>query len=81
MWTVENYLLMIGEKQPRRKVYYDGDIQYVCDAVHWSALDQTVWKVQKIVLNSDWTLDEIFETDGYDNPATDVTVVSALTFR
>ena len=84
--TPNNYLLMIWEKLPRRKVYVKtdtNDIMYVCDAEHGTALTTAKWKVQKLLMVGTWgsaILDEIWETDWYNNLATSLVVVEALSF-
>lgn len=83
MWTVENFLLMTWQLLPRKKIYKDtiNDFTYVCDAKHWAALTDPVWRVQKLILDTDGDVEETLETDNYDNLATDLSVVQALTFK
>lgn len=83
MWTVENFLLMTWQLLPRKKIYKDtiNDITYICDAQHGAILTDNVWKVQKLILDGDWDVEETFETDWYNNPATDLSVVQALDFK
>lgn len=38
------------------------------------------WKVKKIALDGSGDVDEIRETDNYDNVATDLTAVQALSY-
>lgn len=82
MGWVENFLLMTGEKLPRRKLYRDGtDFVYVCDAAHWALLTDPVWRVQKIALDVSWDAEEIRQTDWYENAVPDLTAVQALTYN
>lgn len=80
-WSVLSFLLMTGEALPRRKVYRDGtSFVYYCDARHWSALTDSVWKVKKIALDWNGDAEEIWETDNYNNLATDLSTVQSLTY-
>lgn len=83
MWSVENFLLMTWQLLPRKKIYKDtiNSITYVCDAKHWAALTDRVWRVQKLILDVTWDVEETLETDNYDNLATDLSVVQSLTFK
>lgn len=81
-WTVANFLLMSGELLPRKKTYTDtvNNIKYLCDSAHWSLVTQNVWKVRKMKLDSNGDIEEMRETDGYDNFATDLATVELLSF-
>jgi hypothetical protein len=84
--TVQNYLLMTWEKLPRRKVYTDvqaNDIVYIADADHWTVLTDAKRKVQKLLMvgtGATATLDEIWETDNYDNLASDLATVQWFSY-
>lgn len=82
--TPENYLLMTGQDLPRVKIYPDWGspvTQYICTAKHWAALTDSVRKVKKVLLNASWDVDEVRETDNYNNSAASLVVVQALTYR
>lgn len=80
--TVSNFLLMTGQDQQRKKIYRDwADYIYVCDAAHGTALTDPYWKVKKIALDGSGDVDEIWNTDWYDNKATDLVTVQALLFN
>lgn len=82
MSTVQSFLLMTWERLPRKKQYKDWvSYVYLADAEHGSALTSPVWKVTKIKLDASQDMDEMRETDGYNNLATDLATVQALTFR
>lgn len=81
-WTVLNYLLATGERLPRKKQYKDWTSYiYIADAAHGSALTSEVWKVTKIKLDSGGDLDEMWETDWYDNAANSLVVCQWLSYR
>ena len=81
IWTVENFLLMTWESLPRRKIYKDwATAMYVCDAAHGTALTTAKRKVRKIALDSYWDAEEIWETDSYNNLATDLATVKLLIY-
>lgn len=72
---------MTGEALPRRKVYRDWtDFVYYCDADHWTALTDPYRKVKKIALDANGDAEEIWETDNYNNLATDLSTVQSLTY-
>lgn len=82
MATVSNFLLMTGEKLPRRKLYRDWtDFVYVCDADHWALLTDEAWKVQKIALDASWDAEEIRNTDWYNNAVPNLAAVQSLTYK
>ena len=83
MSTVENFLLMTGNSQPRVEIYKDplNKKTYVCDAPHWSDLTSEVWRVIELTLDNDWDVISKKETDWYDNAATDLSVVQLLTYK
>jgi len=80
--TVKNFQLMTGTMLPRKKIYKDtlNNLIYYCDAPHWSLLTDNVWKVVKWLLDSDWDIEEVRETDWYNNYATDLSTVQSLSF-
>lgn len=83
MWsTVQNFLLMSGTLLPRKKVYTAilNDYQYICDAAHWTTLTTAGRKVIKAHLDTNGDIDETRETSWYDNLATDLATVEALSF-
>jgi len=81
--TVQNFLLMTWALLPRKHIYKDAvnSITYVCDAEHWTALTEPLWKVQKLLLDVDGDVYDVTETDGYNNLATDLATVEALIFN
>ena len=83
MGSVENFLIMTWALLPRKKIYKDdlNSHTYVCDAEHWTALTEAKWRVQKLFLDVDWDVEEIKRTDNYDNLATDLATVQALTYK
>lgn len=81
--TVENYLLMTGTMLPRKKVYDDSLTSwyiYYCDAAHWAALTDSVWRIVRGAVDANGNIEEVWETDGYDNLATDLATVAALSY-
>jgi len=80
--SVSNFLLMSGELLPRKKVYTDAvnSLSYLCDADHGSVLTAKVWKIRKCHLDASGNIEEMWETDGYDNVATDLATVELLSF-
>ena len=81
--SVLSYLLMTGQMLPRVEIYKDilNNINYVCDAEHWALKSMNVWRVKKVMLDSDGDAYSITETDGYDNVITDLSTVQALTYK
>ena len=70
----------------RRKKYDDplNNAVYYCDAKKWSSLDDAVRKVTKIQKIFVWGIlldDEVTNTDGYDNKASDLGTVQSLIYR
>ena len=80
-WSVLSFLLMTGEDLPRKKVYRDWTSYiYSCSAAHWSALTDPKRKVKKASLDVNGDIDEVWNTDNYDNVATDLTAVQSLSY-
>lgn len=75
---VTNFLILTGQTKPRIKIYYDAvNYRYfLCDADHWAALTDPVRKVRRISEGMDYKE----ETDWYDNRATNLSTVQALTY-
>lgn len=75
-------LVAIGKLLPRKKRYYDSlnRLEYICHAPQGSLLTDNVWMVLKTKYNADGTLDEQRSTANFENLATDIATVEALTY-
>lgn len=82
--TLVDSIVYSGGMKPRVKIYYDdtNKIEYICDAERWTALTTPKWRIKKNIKDvTGRTTDMLSAGEGwFDNVATDMATVEALTF-